>query len=73
MAETFHICAPLATQILKTFNAEAQKRKDMALPTPQPKERGQPCPRVPTRLRATRGQGCPRSSKIFAARDKVGI
>jgi hypothetical protein len=25
MAETFHICAPLATQILKTFNAEAQK------------------------------------------------
>jgi hypothetical protein len=35
MAETFHICAPLATQILKTFNAEAQKRKDMAVRAPQ--------------------------------------
>jgi len=35
---------------------------------PQPKERGQPCPREPFPRPGTRGQGCPRSWKTFAAR-----
>src|SRR5262249_23118346 len=36
---------------------------------PQPKERGQLCPRVRTQCRPTRGQGCPRSSKIITGCD----
>jgi len=39
---------------------------------PQPKERGQLCPRVQKGSGATRGPGGPRSGKIFAERDEVG-
>ena len=34
---------------------------------PQPKERGQLCPREGDKVEETRGQGCPRSGKILAA------
>jgi len=38
---------------------------------PQPKERGQLCPRVPIPMPASGGQGCPHSLKIFAGGDDV--
>jgi len=41
---------------------------------PQPKERGQPCPREGNDEEETRGQGCPRCQKILAAHvDSQGL
>src|ERR1039458_7607395 len=50
--------------LAETNDGGAHSEKDLTQrrkgAKPQPAERGQPCPRVPTSAQATRGQGCPR-------------